>query len=103
MQVAFDAVTSAVIVDRNLDASRLQGWRRGVLNFNGVPLAEIVAELNRYSGKTIQLSSDVDGSQLVFASYRSDRIDLALKGLEFSLPITVESGFDKVIIRNDKN
>lgn len=103
MRVEFDAVTATALVDRNLDAARIKGWRQGVLNFDGVSLAEIVKELNRYTGKPIILAADVDDSQLVFASYRSDRIDLALKGLEFSLPITVESGFEKTVIRSNKN
>lgn len=81
-----------------MDPSRMADWRDGMLSFEGVPLVDVVQELNRYSAKKIMImDSEVMGLE-VTAGIPVSRISQALSGLAQVLPIQVESDFDQVFI-----
>lgn len=82
------------------DIDQFQSWRSGLISFNNVPLYKVVDELNRYTGKKIFIEDPSIRELMVRATVRVNRVDVALVGLENSLPIKVVSGFDKVIITN---
>jgi transmembrane sensor len=58
-----------------VDAERIDGWRRGLLIFNNEPLADVVDEINRHrSGRIVVASSEL-GRRLVQARIPLDRLD----------------------------
>lgn len=66
----------------SFDPDIVTAWRRGVLVFRSTPLAEAVAEINRYRpGKIIVLGAALGRSQLS-GRFRIDRMDEILGSVE---------------------
>lgn len=102
-----EAGSTAVDVDRQLvyararpavarpaDAAAVSAWRRRQLVFDQVPLAEVVAEVNRYRpGKLILTDAEV-GRKRVQASFSIDRLDdvIALVREVYRLEVTALPG-----------
>ncbi|NMK45421.1 FecR family protein [Achromobacter sp. Bel] len=63
-----------------------ESWRNGLLLADGLPLADVVAELRRYHGGHLGLSPQV-GQLPVFGSYPLNDTDRALDMLASVLPI----------------
>lgn len=64
---------------RRVDLDAVTAWRRGVLEFNGVPLAQVVDEINRYRPGRIVLVGDRLAGSLVQARFSLDQLaDAAL-------------------------
>jgi ferric-dicitrate binding protein FerR (iron transport regulator) len=58
-----------------VDTAPVSAWRRRQLVFNEVPLAEVVAEVNRYRRGRLVLTSEALGRSRVQASFSIDRLD----------------------------
>lgn len=80
----------------NIDA--VHQWRTGMIGFEAVPLSEVVKELNRYSAKKILIEDASILDLKIYAGVRLDRLDLALVGMEASLPVTVKTYTDRIVI-----
>lgn len=85
----FDAGNQTFKAHRDPEIARRQQWREGRLTFIDEPMAKVVAELSRYSGKPIRIHDAHIGSVRVFATLRLDSIDAALTTLENAVPIRV--------------
>jgi transmembrane sensor len=80
-QVTLDARQQARYLDRHLqavtriDPEVVTAWQRGMLIFNGAPLRQVIAEVNRYRpGRIILVKAEV-GARLVTARFRLDALD----------------------------
>ncbi|VFR20623.1 Sigma factor regulator VreR (cytoplasmic membrane-localized) of trans-envelope signaling system [plant metagenome] len=60
-----------------VDTNAVTAWRRRMLVFHKVPLAEVVEEINRYRSGRMVLMGDRLGRNLVQASFSLDRLDEA--------------------------
>lgn len=81
-------------VARRADADAVSAWRRRQLVFDQVPLAEVVAEVNRYRpGKLILTDAEI-GRKRVQASFSIDRLDdvIALVRDVYRLEVTALPG-----------
>lgn len=58
-----------------VDTGAVTAWRRRLLVFEQVPLAQVVAEVNRYRHGRLILTSEALGRSLVQASFSIDRLD----------------------------
>ncbi|MEJ1171471.1 FecR family protein [Variovorax sp. CCNWLW235] len=58
-----------------VDTGPVSAWRRRQLVFNEVPLADVVAEVNRYRRGRLVLTSEALGRSRVQASFSIDRLD----------------------------
>ncbi|MGJ7530103.1 FecR family protein [Variovorax sp. GB1P17] len=58
-----------------VDTGAVSAWRRRQLVFNQVPLAEVVAEVNRYRRGRLVITSEALGRSKVQASFSIDRLD----------------------------
>lgn len=58
-----------------VDTGPVSAWRRRQLVFNEVPLADVVAEVNRYRHGRLVLTSEALGRSRVQASFSIDRLD----------------------------
>lgn len=77
-------------------------WRSGILDFDGTPLVEVVQEFNRYSGKKILIEDASIMDLKVLATIKINRLDLALDGLEQTLPIKVTQYFDRIVLTHSE-
>lgn len=59
---------------QRVDPDQVTAWRRGVLEFNNVPLAQVVDEINRYRPGRIVLVSDRLAGSLVQARFSLDQL-----------------------------
>lgn len=62
-------------------------WRRGWLAYDGAKLSEIVADINRYSQRRIELDGEAIGDIRVTAAFGVSQIDQFVAGLEASQPV----------------
>lgn len=74
------------------------GWTSGVLSFKREELYKVVKELNRYSAKKILIEDKSIMDLTASAVIKVDSLNVALTGLEVSLPIKVTHHFDKIVI-----
>jgi transmembrane sensor len=66
-------------------------WVEGMLSYNGVPLAEVVAEINRYSARKLRLADPALGSLRVTGMVRAVPIEGSAKALAASLRLHLSS------------
>lgn len=78
--------------------NNLSAWRSGQLEFAGLPLYRVVQDLNRYSHKKILIEDTAINDLKIFALVKISRMDLALDGLENTLPIKVDHYFDRIVL-----
>lgn len=85
-----DARTPAVV--RMVDTEVVSSWTRGRLLFRATPLAEVVAEVNRYATVPLQLEDSSLGTLPVSGTFPmgdSESVALALQAL---LPVRIDQG-----------
>lgn len=83
---------------RKVDTEVASSWTRGRLLFRATPLAEVVAEVNRYAGKPLKLEDPSLGILPVSGTYPmndSESVALALRAL---LPVEIAQGDDESIV-----
>ncbi|QXQ05298.1 DUF4880 domain-containing protein [Sphingosinicellaceae bacterium] len=90
-----DGVTSAVRPDQQLTltadgrsaraavvSARAVGWRQGYLAFEATPLAEVVAQINRYRATPILLTDAALSQRPVSGVFYTDQLEAALNQLQ---------------------
>ncbi len=97
-----------VFSDNNLSAAtsanlqRGKAWKNQRMIFQDKPLAEVIAELNRYrSGKIIIINNDIKALP-VTGVFATDDTNIALLTIEQSLPITVTKITEKLVLLSAK-
>ena len=75
-QARYGAV--AVTAPARADLEQAMGWREGVLVFRDMPLAEAVAEINRYRPGRIMVLDDALAARRVSRRFQIARLDLAI-------------------------
>jgi len=76
----------------SVDTSAVLAWREGRLEYVNAPLAQVVADVNRYAPNPIEIT-DAPVGQLTFTgTVFTDSIDGWLRGLPGALPVQVEQG-----------
>lgn len=88
---------------RQVDPAAVSGWTQGRLDFSGLPLAEAVAEANRYSTVKLRLGDPALADLPVGGSFRIG--DNAAIASAFSLvfPVQVASSNDHEIVLMPRN
>jgi transmembrane sensor len=72
-QIIYDDRDVQTVSD--VDPSVVTSWRRGVLVFNGVPLSQVVAEINRYRPGKIILRNAALGDNRIQAQFPIAKLD----------------------------
>jgi transmembrane sensor len=99
-QVAFSEDTLSPVTSANLQ--RGQAWMNQRMIFQDRPLAEVIAELNRYrSGRIIVMNDDIK-TLPVTGVFATDDTNIALQTIEQSLPITVIKITEKLVLLSAK-
>ena len=80
------------------------GWREGRLAYEDASLREIVADVNRYSERSISISGDKAAELRFTLAFRPSEIDMWLQVLEDTQPVEiVEASNGDVIVRSRGN
>jgi transmembrane sensor len=72
------------------DLGRKLAWRQGELIYNGQPLAEVLADVSRYSDIKIELADPALASLPVGGAFRTDQIEAIFAALEDNFGIRAE-------------
>ena len=72
------------------DLGRKLAWRQGQLVYTGQPLAEVLADVSRYSNIQIELADPALENLPVGGSFRTDQIDAIFAALENNFGIHAE-------------
>ncbi len=78
-QVRYDAAGLGAVTTAN--PAQVEAWRRGRLLFDGAPLAEVVATLNRYRRGRIVIASDTLAQRRVSGMFDATDVDAALTAI----------------------
>lgn len=89
--IAADAVTPS---PRSIDVDAIGAWQRGRLVFDGMPLTQVIAELQRYRSAPIALVDEHAGRLRLSGVYDIDGIESLIDTLAVVLPVSVVRGVD---------
>lgn len=78
---------TGVVALQDFDLQRATSWRRGVLVFDRLPLANVVEQLNRYRPGRVVLTSSELAERQVSGVFRLDMLDTALSTLTRELQV----------------
>jgi transmembrane sensor len=81
------------------EVQELLAWRRGFLSFHDTPLAEAVAEFNRYNARQIVIADTAIAGILVGGNFRPTNADSFLWLLERGFPVQVEWGQERIVLK----
>jgi transmembrane sensor len=87
-----------VQTDAGSRAEQLLSWRKGYVVFEATPLAEAVAEFNRYNERRILVRDDTIARLPIGGNFRSNNVDGFLWLLETGFPIEVRRDGDDVVL-----
>ena len=77
--------------------SSQMAWREGAIIFDGQPLSQAVAEIERYTDARIIVSDPATGALRVGGRFRTDDMQGFLEGLQSALPVSIRRGSDGVV------
>lgn len=87
---------------RMVDTEVVSSWTRGRLLFRSTPLAEVVAEVNRYASTPLKLEDPSLGALPVSGTFPMDDSESVALALQALLPVRIERGDDKWIALHRK-
>jgi transmembrane sensor len=92
----------AVLVQKKSLAEIEQGlsWRSGLLTFRETPLADAVAELNRYNTRKIVIEDPAVAAMQVGGVFRSTNLDPFVRLIEEGFPVRVSQEGDRIVLRS---
>jgi len=94
--VANNLITTTKKSSRRLDEEF--GWRRGMLTFENTPLADVVAEFNRYGGRKIIVADQETARIPLSASFPTDGAQSFLELAKAMLKVKIEQHGDEIVI-----
>jgi transmembrane sensor len=85
--------------DAGAEIEKLLSWRRGYVYFDNVPLADAVAEFNRYNTRKILIEDPEIAALRVGGNFRSTNIEAFLDLMQSGFPIAVDDDGDRIILK----
>lgn len=76
-------------------AEKVLDWQDGIISFNGETLEEVIADLNRYTDMTIEITDDALRHQQIVAYYRVGEIEPMFDALNLMANVQVERVSDR--------
>lgn len=86
------------LVVRSTQISKELSWQKGILEFSSTPLADAVAEINRYSATRIVLSDARLADMKVNGVFNIRDVDRFIPTIQKILPVTTEQLSDTAIV-----
>lgn len=82
------------------EAERQVDWRGGYLAFHDTPLAEAIAEFNRYNARKIVVADAEVGAMRVGGNFRWSNTEAFVRLLEQAFPVRAEQYPDRIILHS---
>jgi transmembrane sensor len=92
-QLIYSHASHSVAV-RQADPAHAIAWRTGTLYFQGEPLAEVVASVNRYAATSVTIEDPRLSDLSYTGTVHINAVEDWLQGLEFSFPVAVVDSSD---------
>ncbi|MFC4312339.1 FecR family protein [Steroidobacter flavus] len=86
--------------DAGAEVVKLLSWRKGYIYFDNVPLADAVAEFNRYNTRKMVIEDPEIGTLRVGGNFRSTNIDAFLELMQSGFPVAVDDSGDRIVLKN---
>jgi transmembrane sensor len=96
-QISYETKTGAVR-RVSADIPRVSAWRVRKLDFSDTPLADAIAEANRYSRVQIELDAPELQNARISGTFEAGRNDLFVEGLQSYFQLNVERSADRLIV-----
>lgn len=93
------STASAAWTQRQVDTEIITSWSKGRLVFRGTPLAEAVAEINRYSPRKLRLADAGLGHLALSGTFKLGDADSVAATLPAVLPVRTVDRADEVVIQ----
>jgi transmembrane sensor len=77
--------------------SSQMAWREGAIIFDGEPLSDAIAEIERYTDARIVVSDPDTAALRVGGRFRTDNVQDFFQGLQSALPVAIRRSPDGVI------
>ena len=90
--------TGGGIAVASIDPERITGWVDGWLRFRRTPLAEVVAEANRYSARKLRLGDPALAGIELNGSFRAGDSASIASSVALMLPVRVEDGGADIVL-----
>lgn len=82
------------------DIAQATAWQQGKLDFDGVPLAEAVERVNRYTDRKIRIADAKAGAALVYGSFDAGDVDAFIGAVNGFLPVRAVRGPEGVTLQS---
>ncbi|TCV94097.1 FecR family protein [Luteibacter rhizovicinus] len=96
-QVSYDPVTAAMTVS-NVEPEHAVAWRSNRLEFDNELVSVVVANINRYSRRPVQIADARLGAMTFTGTVKIDSIDSWLDALPQVFPVRVSSFADRIVL-----
>jgi transmembrane sensor len=96
-QLSYETKTGAVR-RASADIPRVSAWRARKLDFSDTPLADAIAEANRYSRVQIELDAPELQGARISGRFEAGRNDLFVEGLQTYFQLNVDRSSDRRIV-----
>jgi transmembrane sensor len=83
---------AAKVAIAEVDTRRTEAWRYGRMILDDVPLAEAVADINRYGGQPITLADASVGTVRISGVFHTDRPDAFVAAVTAAFPVRLAGG-----------
>lgn len=87
------------ISTRQIEASGIAAWQRGVLAFDNVPLVEALEVIGRHYNVSVKIEGDIGGKQL-FSTFENEPLEEVAQTLELTYNLDFEVKNDTLFVRN---
>jgi len=82
------------------DIEQATAWQDGKLDFDGVPLAEAVERVNRYTDRKIRIADAKAGAALVYGTFDAGDVNAFIGAVNGFLPVRAVWGSDGVVLHS---
>ncbi len=91
---------------RNLlpaEQDAMLGWQGLKLEFNEIPLRDVIAEFNRHNSRKLEVADDATGNIQIGGTFRADNLDAFVRLLDLGFGVTARiEGERVVLLRREK-
>ncbi len=96
-------IDQGIVTRRTVDAASVSAWQDGRLVYDGIPLAQLISDLNRYLPMKMTIADPTLADTPVSAVLKIEDQELMLRALSHSLPLRWQPVSDNLIIIQAKS
>lgn len=93
---ALSATRAGLSEIRTANIEILSAWRDGRLIFENAPLSEVIASVNRYTARPVELAPDVNAALTVTGAFSADDAEAVIRTIAATHGLAVEPAIDGV-------